>query len=127
LRSGAKPDDKTDKVASTAAAPERAPAAAPGKDAKEPKKEEEPMRDPTMADVDTSKSLEIKAGDQMMGEIVERYPNGNYKIRATRRVPYRNGAARMISLVGVVKGTDISEDDAIPSGKLYEYRIEATK
>ena len=81
----------------------------------------------TLADVDVTKSLSIKATDVFMAEILERYPNGNYKIRATKRIPYKNGTPRMISMLAVVKGTDIGEDDSVPSGKLYEYRIEATR
>jgi flagellar basal body L-ring protein FlgH len=61
-----------------------------------------------------------------MTEIVERYPNGNYKIRGTRRIPYRTGY-RMLSMVGIVKGSDISDDDSVVSGKLYEYRLEVIR
>ena len=57
-----------------------------------------------------------------MGEIVERYSNGNYKVRATRRVPYR-GTVRNMAMVGIVKNTEISDTDEIGSGKLYEYQI----
>jgi flagellar basal body L-ring protein FlgH len=60
-----------------------------------------------------------------MAEIVERYPNGNYKIRGTKRVLYKNGSPRLATVVAVAKGTDIGEDDVINSGKLYEYRLEA--
>jgi flagellar L-ring protein precursor FlgH len=79
----------------------------------------------TPADVDVSKSLEVKTGDLIMAEIVERYPNGNYKIRGTKRVLYKNGSPRLATVVAVAKGTDIGEDDVINSGKLYEYRLEA--
>lgn len=82
---------------------------------------------PTLADIDVAKSLEVKAGDPMMGEIVERYPNGNYKIRSVKKVPYKNGGARLVSLVAVAKNTDIGDDDTVPSSKLYEYRVEAAK
>ncbi len=124
-------DDKSkagsDKVATSAAAPvpagtERSPAATAAAGA--PSKEEKP---PTLADVDVSRSLGLKAADTMMGEVIERYPNGNYKIRATKRVAYSNGASRLVNLIAVVKGTDISEDDVVASGKLYEYRIEANR
>jgi flagellar basal body L-ring protein FlgH len=116
------PDGKpTDQVASSAAAPARAPAA----DSKG--EEKKPAREATLADVDVSKSLALKATDTMMGEVIERYPNGNYKIRATKRVAYSNGASRLVNLIAVVKGTDISEEDVVASGKLYEYRIEANR
>jgi flagellar basal body L-ring protein FlgH len=81
----------------------------------------------TPADVDVGKSLEVKATDVLMGEIIERYPNGNYKIRATKKVPYKGGAPRMVTVTGVVKGTDISEEDMVGSGKLYEYRVDVAR
>ena len=80
----------------------------------------------TAANIDVSKSLGIRAGDTIMAEIVERYPNGNYKLRGTKRIPYRNGY-RVLSMVGIAKGSEIAEDDTIPSGKLYEYRLEAAR
>jgi flagellar L-ring protein precursor FlgH len=79
----------------------------------------------TDKDIDVSKAIEVKDGDPIMAEIVERYPNGNYKIRGTKKVLYKNGTPRLITLTGVAKGSDIGEDDSIGSGKLYEYRLEA--
>lgn len=79
----------------------------------------------TPADIDVTKSLEVKDGDLIMAEIVERYPNGNYKIRGTKRVQYKTGTPRLMTLVAVARGTDIGEDDVINSGKLYEYQLEA--
>lgn len=115
--------DKKDAVAATAAAPNRGPAVADAG----AKAAEVEVPQATPADVDVAKSLEIKATDLMMGEIIERYPNGNYKVRATKKVPYKGGAPRLVSLVGVVKGSDISDDDTVSSGKLYEYRVEANR
>jgi len=81
----------------------------------------------SMTDVDIYPSLEVKPGDLMMGEIIERYPNGNYKIRTLKRILYKNGPPRLVSVVGVVRSTDMSEEnDAIKSGKLYEYHIEVS-
>jgi flagellar L-ring protein FlgH len=121
------PDGDTKEQAANPAQPNRAPAAAgkPGEQVASAHEAEVPPA--TIADVDVAKSLAMKAGDPMMGEIVERYPNGNYKIRATKRIPYKGGPPRFVSLVGVVKGSDITEDDTVPSGKLYEYRVEAAR
>ncbi len=105
----------SDQVASSASAPDRAPAGDPNV--------EPPQA--TYNDIDTLKSLEVKENDLMMAEVVERYPNGNYKIRASRKVPYKGGAPRVMMLTGIVRGTDIGEDDVINSGKLYEYKLEA--
>jgi hypothetical protein len=131
----------TDTVNSSSAAPQRAPAAtpaqppAPGAPAADgtaqtgDKKSADDIDVPTatLNDVDVSKSIDVKPGDIMMGEIVERYPNGNYKVRATKKIPYKNGAPRLVNLTGVVRGTDINDEDIIQSGKLYEYRVEAIR
>jgi len=90
--------------------------------------EEEPtIPQATMNDVDISGVVEIKEKDIIMAEIVERFPNGNYKIRGTKRVIYKNGSPRLVSVLGVARAADISEDDVINSGKLYEYEIEAAQ
>jgi flagellar basal body L-ring protein FlgH len=125
-----------DSVASSAAAPDRSPAAAGAQPAggNKPYAATEATGStdveapaPTLADIDLTQTLELKANDTMLGEVVERYSNGNYRIRATKRVPYKNGAPRMVTVTAVAKGTDFSEDDVIASGKLYEYKIEAVR
>jgi hypothetical protein len=82
----------------------------------------------SLKDVDLFPSLEFKVGDKMMGEILERYPNGNYKLRTVKRIPYARGSQRTVSLIAVVKGSDIDDEtDVVNSGKLYEYRIEVAR
>jgi flagellar basal body L-ring protein FlgH len=108
----------------------RAPASTtPGKDGKESQEvappEEIPVPLASNNDINVLPALEVKAGEPMMAEIVERYPNGNYKIRGIKRVLYKNGAPRLVSLVGIAKSSDVSEEDVLNSGKLYEYRLEA--
>ncbi|MGZ3689354.1 MAG: hypothetical protein ACXVBW_13710, partial [Bdellovibrionota bacterium] len=78
-------------------------------------------------DIDIGKLIEIKPGETMLSEIVERFPNGNYKIRGTKKIPYKNGPPRVVSVVAIAKGSDITEEDVIPSGKLYEYRVESVR
>jgi len=103
---------KKDQAASTQAAPARGePAAA---------------RDATAADIDVGRSVDLATGDVVMAEILERFPNGNYKIRGTKKVNYR-GSARMMNFVGIVRGSDIGEDDTVTSGKLYEYQLEVNR
>ena len=84
------------------------------------------MRQATQADIDVARSLDVKQGDTIMAEITDRYANGNYKIRGTKRIQYKGGPPRLITIVGVARGQDIGEDDLVASGKLYEYRIQAT-
>jgi flagellar L-ring protein precursor FlgH len=107
-----------DRVASSAAAPNRADAGSEaGKDTGRV----------SPGDVDVLKSLSVKEGDLIMAEILERYPNGNYRIRGSKRLAYKLGSSRMVSIVAIAKGADIGEDDTITSGKLYEYRLEAQR
>ncbi len=89
-----------------------------------PSGKEVDFRRATVAEIDMGKKLEAKAGETVMSEIIERYPNGNYKIRGIKRIPYRNGPPKLVSIVGIVKGSDISEEDTTTSGKLYEYRVD---
>lgn len=86
---------------------------------------EDEIQSVTEADVDLTKSLEVKSGDVILAEIIERYPNGNYKIKGTKRIIYKNGAPRVMTVLGVVRGTDINDEDVVSTGKLYEYRLEA--
>jgi len=117
--------ENKDQVGSAAAAPERGVAASDGKK-KTIEDLEAMVPKATYADIDVGKSLEIKEKDTVMAEIIERYPNGNYKIRGTKRVRYRNGF-RQLNVLGVVRGQDIAEDDTLASSKLYEYRVEVMK
>lgn len=124
----AEPDSAKGAQASAAAdaGSSRAPAGQEGDGSKQEKKEPEIPR-ATYADIDVARSIELKTGDVMMAEIIERYPNGNYKIRGTKRVVYKTGAPRLLTLTGIVRGSDISEEEVLASGKLYEYRLEALR
>lgn len=121
--------DAKDSIGSSSAAPDRAPASGKGEQSERKMVPGEPPEVPiaTMADIDVGKSVEVKTGDTMLAEIVERYPNGNYKIRGTKKVAYRNGTSRVMTLIGIVRSSDIGEDDVVNSGKLYEYRLEALR
>lgn len=116
----------TDQVQSSAAATAQAGGQGYNSQPAGNKKEDQEVRKATVADIDLSRSLGVKAGDTIMAEIIERFQNGNYKIRGIKKVPYRNGT-RTVSLVAIVRGPDISDEDVIPSGKLYEYRLDATR
>jgi flagellar basal body L-ring protein FlgH len=86
---------------------------------------EKKVRAVTLDEVDLPPSLILKPGDTMLGEIIGRYPNGNYKVRSVKRVPYKKGGPRLVTVVGIVKAVDINEEtDLVASGKMYEYRIE---
>ena len=80
----------------------------------------------TEKDIDFSKEVPVKAGDNMMGEILDRYPNGNYRVRGTKRVYFR-GNPRTLSFVGIVKSTEIDEKDQTETGKFYEYRLRVAR
>ena len=106
-----------DKVATASAAPARDPAST------QASADGKPV---SAGAIDVASSMGFKAGDAIMAEIVDRYPNGNYKVRGMKRVPYRTGY-RMVNFVGIVRGSDIGDDDTVSSGKLYEYRLEALR
>jgi flagellar basal body L-ring protein FlgH len=103
----AKADKKTDEVKQSSASPDLDARAAYSK-------------------VDLSGVIGVKAGDTFLAEVVERYPNGNYKIRGTKRIPFR-GTTKLMTLVGVVRGSDLTDDDKVNSGRLYEYRLEVVR
>lgn len=105
----------------SAASPARSPA-----NAAKPGEEKPAAREATPADIDVTQSMGFKAGDSVMAEIVERYPNGNCKVRGTKRIPYR-GSFRFVTLTGIVRNSDISDEDVVSSGKLYEYRLESMR
>ena len=80
------------------------------------------------ADVDILPLLDLKSGEKFMGEIVQRYPNGNYQIRGTKRVNYKRGESRNVTVLGVVKAAEINEEtDVVASGKLYETQIDISR
>ena len=113
---------KDDKVASAQSAAARSPASATA----DAEKKEVDVPPVAWADVDLRKSMEMKAGDPVMMEVLERYPNGNYKLRGLKRVRV-HGQQKMVSVVAIAKHADIGPDESIPAGKLYEYRIEAVR
>ncbi len=108
--------------------PTRTPAAASAGEEGEKKAEPESdlKRDIAWADVDLKKFIDLKNGDPIMAEVVDRFPNGNYKIRGVKKVRFRN-SLRYVSFLGVAKHADINDQDTIPAGKLYEYRLEALR
>lgn len=92
---------------------------------------DEPQRpvdvpDVTWAELDLRKSIEMKAGDPVMMEVLDRYPNGNYKLRGLKRVRL-HGKSKMVSVLAIAKSSDIGDDDSLAAAKLYEYRIEAVR
>ncbi len=72
--------------------------------------------------VDLSKTIGITSNEDVRAEIIDRYQNGNYKIRAVKRIMYR-GSSKLVSLVAVAPAADFDDGDLIKSGKLYEYKI----
>lgn len=104
---GGKADEKKDEIKQSKAAPDSNGAA-------------------SFSQVDLKDAIGAKAGDTFLAEVIERFPNGNYKIRGTKRLPFRGGS-KLMTLVGVVRGNDLSDDDKVNSGRLYEYRLEVVR
>lgn len=76
--------------------------------------------------VDVSKAIGLQPSEEFRAEIIDRYPNGNYKIRTVKRIMYR-GSSKLISLVAVAPAADFDDSDIIKSGKLYEYKIRVAR
>ena len=76
--------------------------------------------------VDLTKAIGMTPNEELRAEIIDRYQNGNYKIRATKRILYR-GSSKLVSLVAVAPANDFDEKDLINSGKLYEYKIKVAR
>ncbi len=72
--------------------------------------------------VDLSKEISLKPDEEVRAEVIDRYPNGNFKLRATRSIFFR-GRQKLVSIVGIAPATDFDDQDQIPSGKLYEYQV----
>ena len=86
------------------------------------KDEEVEIRDATDSDIDLTESVDFKVGSQIMIEISQRYPNGNYKVRGEKRIRYRM-KERKLFFIGIVRSQDIDENQHIASGKIYEYKL----
>jgi hypothetical protein len=76
--------------------------------------------------VDLSKAIGLNPSDELRAEIIDRYQNGNFKIRAVKRVLYRV-SSKSLSLVAVAPVADFDEKDLINAGKLYEYKIKVSR
>lgn len=72
--------------------------------------------------VDLSNAIALKSNEELRAEIIDRFPNGNYKIRTVKKVLYR-GSSKLVSMVGIAPAADFDESDTIKSGKLYEYKV----
>jgi flagellar basal body L-ring protein FlgH len=66
------------------------------------------------------------AEDILTAEVLERYPNGNVRLRGIKRVPFKR-QVRNIEVLAIVKGSEISEQDVVKSSKFYEQKVELYK
>ncbi len=66
------------------------------------------------------------ASDLLTAEVLERYPNGNVRLRGIKRVPFKR-QVRNIEVVAIVKGADISESDVVKSSKFFDQHVELYK
>ena len=81
-----------------------------------------------VSNLDLSDFFKIKSGDSMLGEVLSRYPNGNYKIKGIKKINYKQNISLTLSITGVIKATDINEDtDKVNPGTIYEYEIQVLR
>jgi flagellar basal body L-ring protein FlgH len=76
--------------------------------------------------VDLTKAIAVTPNDELRAEVIDKYKNGNFKVRAVKRVLYR-GSSKLVSVVGVAPASDFDDRDIINSGKLYEYKINVAR
>lgn len=76
--------------------------------------------------IDLSPVIGMNPNEDIRAEIIDRFQNGNYKIRAVKRVMFR-GSSKLVSMVAVAPSSDFEEGDLIKSGKLYEYKIRVAR
>lgn len=76
--------------------------------------------------VDLTKAIGLAPNEEIRAEVIDRYQNGNYKIRAVKRVMYR-GSSKLMSIVAVAPSADFDDKDLVTSGKLYEHRIKIAR
>lgn len=69
---------------------------------------------------------ELAASDMLTAEVLERYPNGNVRLRGIKRVPFKHNV-RNIEVVAICKGTDISENDIVKSSRFFDQHVEIYK
>ncbi|MBI3543436.1 MAG: flagellar basal body L-ring protein FlgH [Deltaproteobacteria bacterium] len=71
----------------------------------------------------TTPSTDLAAEDMLTAEVLERYPNGNVRVRGIKRVPFKR-QVRNIEVVAIVKGADIGEQDVVKSSKFFDQHVE---
>ncbi len=76
--------------------------------------------------IDLSKAVSVVPNEEFRAEIIDRFKNGNYKIKSVKRVLYR-GSSKTVSLVAVAPASDFDDTDSIKSGKLYEYKVRVAR
>jgi hypothetical protein len=76
--------------------------------------------------VNLSGVIGVTPNEELRAEIIDRFQNGNYKLRLTKRVMYR-GSSKLVSMVAVAPQNDFDDKDLIASGKLYEYKIKVAR
>lgn len=66
---------------------------------------------------------EVGPSDVLTAEVLERYPNGNIRLRGIKRVPFKH-QVRNIEVIAICKGADINEQDLVKSSRFFEQRVE---
>lgn len=61
--------------------------------------------------------------DMMTAEVLERFPNGNLRIRGVKRIPFKT-QTRNLEVLAIVKGADVDEKDVVKSSRFFEHRVE---
>lgn len=78
---------------------------------------------PAVAGAANSNGGGVHPNELMTAEVLERYANGNIRIRGMKDIPLKSGV-KHLEVLAIVRSKDIDEKDQVKSGKFFEQRVE---
>jgi flagellar L-ring protein precursor FlgH len=63
------------------------------------------------------------SSDRITAEVLERFPNGNLRIRGIKRIPFKT-KTRNMEVIAIIRNSDIDASDSISSSKFLEHKVE---
>ncbi|MGE4232173.1 MAG: flagellar basal body L-ring protein FlgH [Bacteriovoracia bacterium] len=75
------------------------------------------------APTEVQNSRDLASEDKLTAEVLERYPNGNLRIRGIKRVPFRK-KDRDVEVTAIVRSADVADDDSVKSSRFFEHKVD---
>lgn len=69
---------------------------------------------------------DVGSSELITAEVIERYPNGNLRVRGMKRIPFKT-KTRSMEVTAIVRNSDVNEKDIVKSSKILEHRLELYK